>query len=143
MTTPVDETHLIVKDCWVDHQDRSDFFIHDLLKQRNQEKTHGEAIEPAGIAIYLAGHVNRVSLQNYWGDSDKDQDMNSIYFKQHILDDIRKERTMRTMIHNRFVFQTCGVALQWFATIKEFTHAVLGAVQGTYIYDGLRWTRIN
>ncbi|KAG0703265.1 hypothetical protein DFH29DRAFT_998721 [Suillus ampliporus] len=34
------------------------------------------------------------------------------------------------MIYKRFVFKLCGVGIQWFATIKEFIHIILGAVQG-------------
>jgi hypothetical protein len=136
MATPLDETHLIVKDCWVDHLDRSDYFIHNLLKRRNEEKT-GEEIEPPGIAVYLASHINQVSLEDDWGDSDSkaNRDMNSIFFKSHILRDMEENKTIRKMIHNRFVFKTCGVALKWFATIKELVNVILWAVRGTCIYD--------
>jgi len=144
MMTPPGQTHVIVKDCWVDHQDHSDYFIHNLLKERNKEKNGGEVIEPSGIPIYLGGVINRVSLENHWGESNGDHwDTNSIYFNQDILNDMEEKKVFRRMIHKRFVFETCGAALQWFATIKELIHVVLGAVRGMCIYNSLRWIRTN
>lgn len=136
MTTPPGNTHLIVKDCWVDHNDRSDLFIHNLLKERNNAhltgQNGGKEVEPPGIAIYLAGDVDNVSEGN-------DADENTSLFEPYALEEV----CMRKMTHKRFVFETCGVTLQWFATIKEFVYSVLGAVEGTYIHHGLSWTRTN
>jgi hypothetical protein len=58
--------------------------------------------------------------------SNEDEDENSSYFEPDILSDVK----MRKMIHKRFVFETCGVGIQWFATRKEFGHVILGAVEG-------------
>ena len=76
-------------------------------------------VEPKGIAVYLLGHVDTVSLQ------EKD-DENTSYFTPFLLKLVK----MRKMIHKRYIFETCGVGIQWFATIKEFVHVILGAVEG-------------
>jgi hypothetical protein len=76
-------------------------------------------MEPQGIAVYLPGHISNVSLN-------KEEDKNTSYFETRVLSDVR----MREMIHKRFLFQTCGVGIQWFATRREFAHVILGAVEG-------------
>jgi len=76
-------------------------------------------VEPKGIAIYLLGHIDGVSLHG-------EDDANSSYFKPALLQHMK----MRKMIHKRYIFETCGVGIQWFATIKEFVHVILGAVEG-------------
>jgi hypothetical protein len=104
----------------VGHLDHSDYYIHNLLKKRNSEKDGTViGIEPQGVAVYLPGHINNVL-------SNKDDDKNSSYFQPRTLSDVK----MRKMIHKRFVFETCGVGIQWFATRKEFGHVILGAVEG-------------
>jgi hypothetical protein len=85
-------------------------------------------VEPKGIAIYLLGHINKVSSQ-------EEDDANTSYFKPHVLRHVK----MRKMIHKRYVFEMCGVGIQWFATIKEFTHVILGAVEGAHSL----WFEVN
>ncbi|KAJ8590714.1 hypothetical protein M405DRAFT_146544 [Rhizopogon salebrosus TDB-379] len=127
-----DPTHLVVKDCWVDRHDCTDSYIHSLLKVRNMERPQKEGkedpqlVEPEGIPVYLAGHVDAVTVLPPNANPDVEApDKNSSYFRTHLLKSLR----MRTMIHKRFVFETCGVSLPWFATRKEFINAILGAVQ--------------
>jgi len=50
-----------------------------------------------------------------------DKNHDSQYFEDHVLQHL----TMKEMIHKRFVFETCGIALPWFATIQELLNAVL------------------
>ena len=104
----------------MDHPDRSDHYIHNLLKRRNLDK-HGLYKEPQGIAVYVSGHISNVSF-------DEEEDKNTSYFEAHILSDVR----MREIIHKRFLFETCGVSIQWFATRREFIHVILGAVEGAH-----------
>jgi hypothetical protein len=111
--TPLGPTHLIVKDCWVDHEDGSDSFIHELLKARNKEhcENQGEQDaayqEPHGIAIYSAGQVDTVMVPLTNNLHHDQADKNSQYFKDNVVQHV----AMRQMIHKRFVFNTCGVAL--------------------------------
>jgi hypothetical protein len=134
LTTPLGPTHLIVKDCWVDHGDRSDSFIHRLLKARNKDlrerngEKNAEFQEPPGIAVYTAGQLDVVTAPRP-NDLHDQMDKNSQYFKDDILPDI----AIRQMIHKRFLFETCGVALPWFATIEELLNVIHMAVQGACI----------
>jgi hypothetical protein len=85
-------------------------------------------VEPKGITVYLLGHVDTVSLQ-------EEDDKNTSYFTPFLLKLVK----MRKMIHKRYVFETCGVGIQWFATIKEFVHVILGAVEGAHSL----WFEVN
>jgi hypothetical protein len=89
------------------------------MKKNPNNDTADHAIEPRSIAVYLSGHINNVSL-------DEKEDRNTSYFNPSIVKCLK----MRHMIHKRFVFETCGVGIQWFATIQEFCRVILGAVEG-------------
>ena len=114
----------------MDHATRSDYHIHAILKNRNPERKDGAPVnvEPKGIAVYLLGHINGVSLH-------EEDDANSSYFDPALV----KGMKIRKMIHKRYVFETCGVGIQWFATIKEFVHVILGAVEGAHSL----WFEVN
>jgi hypothetical protein len=89
MTIPLlDLTHVIVKDCWVDHHDRTDSYIHGLLKVRNMERLQKEGkedpqlVEPEGITVYLAGHMDTVTVLPPNAIPDVEApDKNSSYFR--------------------------------------------------------------